>query len=48
VTMGQPLSGDCEVGRAVEDFARRLGGVPAGAKRRGAVVMEARPAFSQS
>jgi Flp pilus assembly CpaE family ATPase len=48
VTLGQPLTGDCELGRAVEDLARRLAGVPAGEKLRNGVVVQARPAFSES
>jgi pilus assembly protein CpaE len=48
VTMGQPLGSDCDLGWAVEDFARRLAGVPAAATRRSAAVLEARPAFSES
>jgi pilus assembly protein CpaE len=48
VTMGQALNGDTELGRAVEDVARRLAGVPAVEKRRTAAVMTARPAFSES
>ncbi|MBM3744360.1 MAG: MinD/ParA family protein [Acidobacteria bacterium] len=48
VTMGQALNGDSELGRAVEDVARRLAGVPAAEKRRSAVVLTARPVFSES
>lgn len=48
VTMGQPLGGKCELGRAVEEFARRLAGVPAGEKRHSSTVLEARPIFSES
>lgn len=48
VTMGQPLGGDCELGRALENFARRLSGVPAANQRRNSAVLEALPAFSQS
>jgi pilus assembly protein CpaE len=48
ITMGQPLSGECALGRAVEDFARRLAGVPAGEKRRSSTVLEARPVLSES
>jgi hypothetical protein len=46
--MGQALSGDSELGRAVEDVARRLAGVQAVEKRRAAAVLAARPAFSES
>jgi pilus assembly protein CpaE len=48
VTLGQPLGADGELGRAVEDLARRLAGVPAGEKRRSGMMLEARPAFSES
>ncbi len=48
VAMGQPLGGEGELGRAVEGLAGRLAGVPAGEKRRSGVVLEARPAFSES
>ena len=48
VTMGQPLAGDCELGRAIEDLARRLAGVPGGEKRPSGMVLQARPAFSES
>jgi hypothetical protein len=48
VTLGQPLGTDCELGRAVEDFARRLAGVAPGEKRRSAVAMSPQPVFSES
>jgi len=48
VTMGQPLAGDCELGRVIEELARRLAGVPAGEKRPAGMVLQARPAFSES
>jgi pilus assembly protein CpaE len=47
VTLGQPLGSDCELGRAIEDFARRLAGVGPGEKRRAALASSPQPVFSE-
>ncbi len=42
VTLGEPLGGECELGRAIEDFAGRLAGVPAGERRKPTLLAGAR------
>jgi pilus assembly protein CpaE len=48
VALGQPLGADSELGRGIEDFARRLAGLPPGEKRRTAIALEPQPVFSES
>ncbi len=49
VTLGQPLGGDCELGKAVEGLARKLSGTAEAEKKKMATMLEAaRPALSQT
>ncbi|MDX2149301.1 MAG: AAA family ATPase [Bryobacteraceae bacterium] len=48
VTLGETLSDECELGRAVQGLAGQLTGLSLGDKRRGAALMTARPVFSQT
>lgn len=49
VTLGQPLSSDCELGKAVESLARKIGGGIEAEKKKSANLLEAaRPALSQT
>lgn len=47
VTLGQPLEGDTELGKSIEDFAGRLAGAGA-AEKKTAAPAAARPAYSQT
>lgn len=46
VTAGEPLAGESGLGRALEDFAGRLAGLPAAERRRANCVWDASPAYS--
>ncbi len=46
VTAGEPLAGESGLGRALEDFAGRLAGLPAAERRRATCVWDASPAYS--
>lgn len=48
LTLGRPLEPDCELGRAVEEFASRLCGASLGGKTRVGMAVGALPALSQS
>lgn len=49
VTLGQPLGGDCELGKAVEGLVRKLSGTAEAEKKKMATMLEAaRPALSQT
>lgn len=48
VTLGQPLSNDCELGKAIEGFAGKIAGIAAGERRRTGGLMDAAPALSQT
>ena len=49
VTLGQPLGGDCELGKAVEGLARKLSGTAEAEKKKMTTMLEAaRPALSHT
>ncbi len=49
VTLGQPLGGDCELGKALESLARKISRAPEQREKRPAELIEtARPALSQT
>ena len=48
VTLGEPLSGDGELGKAVESLASRLTGKTGAEKKRTGNLMDAKPALSQT
>ncbi len=48
LALGEPLTPESELGKAVEEFAGRLAGVVQSEKKRGGVVLDALPIFSQS
>jgi Flp pilus assembly CpaE family ATPase len=47
ITLGRPLAGDCELGRAVEGLASRLVGGAGSERRRTSGLMDAKPALSE-
>jgi pilus assembly protein CpaE len=47
VTLGEPLGGEGDLGKAVESLASRLAGVTGTDKKRAGNLMEAKPALSQ-
>jgi pilus assembly protein CpaE len=48
VTLGEPVKEDCDLGKAIADFAGRLAGIPAAERRRAPVAVNARPVFSET
>jgi Flp pilus assembly CpaE family ATPase len=48
VTLGQALSGDSELGKAVEGLAGKLAGSGVSEKRRAGAMVEAKPALSET
>jgi pilus assembly protein CpaE len=46
VTLGEPLEGECALGRAIEDFAGRLAGVAKNVAPKSAFLLHGRPAFA--
>jgi hypothetical protein len=48
VTLGQPLAGEGELGKAIEKLAARLGGAMGDVRKPGAVVREMKPVLSQA
>ncbi|MCC7498544.1 MAG: hypothetical protein IT160_13265 [Bryobacterales bacterium] len=48
VTLGQPLASDCELGKAIENFAGKIAGVTGGERRRPGGLLDAAPALSQT
>lgn len=48
ITLGRPLAGDCELGRAIEGLAGRLSGAVAAEKRRSGALLDTKPLLSES
>lgn len=48
ITLGRPLGGDCELGKAIDHLAARLSGNGAADKKKTAGVLNAKPAFSET
>lgn len=48
ITLGRPLAGDCELGKAVESLAGKIIGAGAADVKRAGGVLGAKPAFSES
>jgi pilus assembly protein CpaE len=48
VTLGEPLTGDGDLGKAVESLASRLAGKPESEKKRQGHAMDAKPVLSQT
>ncbi|MBV6432513.1 MAG: hypothetical protein IANPNBLG_02655 [Bryobacteraceae bacterium] len=48
ITLGRPLSSDCELGRSIESLAQRIAGPASGEKKRLTSLVNAKPAFSET
>jgi pilus assembly protein CpaE len=48
ITLGRPLTSDCELGRSIENLAQKIVGLAPGEKKRLASVVNAKPAFSET
>jgi hypothetical protein len=48
VTLGQPLGGDGDLGKAIENVAQRLCGALTGAIKTAAPARSMKPAYSQA